>query len=86
MKPRISNFNTMSTLVDRLCIENVKVAFFQNALEHDNPGPGEVEELRKKVSVQEGLIEALKGQLVELMEEVFLAGSYEYTTEERTFR
>jgi len=35
-KKSIPNFSTLSTLLDRLSIENVKLSHFENAVEHDN--------------------------------------------------
>ncbi len=85
MKPRIPNFNTLSTLIDRLSIENVKLAHFENALEHDQLPAVEVEALKRKVSVQREMISALREELVAFMEDAFLSGRYDYLKEERTF-
>lgn len=85
MEKKIPNFNTLSTLIDRLSIENVKLAHFENALEHDQVSPQERSDLERKIAVQGQLIEALKGELTSFMEEAFLSGSYDYMKEERTF-
>lgn len=86
MERRIPNFNTLSTLIDRLSIENVKLAHFENAVEHDQLTPQEVDEFEKRIAVQREIIEALKQQLVAFMEEVFCDGGYRYMKEERTFK
>lgn len=86
MKSRIPNFNTLSTLIDRLSIENVKLAHFENALEHDDLSDREIAESQKKIAVQHEVIEVLKTELAGFMEEVFLSGKYEYMKEERTFK
>jgi hypothetical protein len=86
MKTRIPNFNTLSTLIDRLSIENVKLSHFENAIEFDGLAPAEVEKLQGRVAVQNKLIAALKQELTAFMEEAFISGSYEYMKEERTFR
>ncbi|GEM_PF-2941505 len=84
-KLKIPNFNTFSTLADRLSIENVKLAHFENALEHDAPSLEKAGELRGKIEVQHRIIEALKNELTRFMEEAFLSGQYEAIKEERTF-
>ena len=82
---RIPNLNTLSTLIDRLSIENVKIAHFQNSLEHDGPSSEDATELRRKIATQETIIEALKVELTNVFEEALNKGSYQYIKEERTF-
>ncbi len=86
MEPKIPNFNTLSTLLDRLSIENVKLAHFENALEHDNPAPAARAELQRKIDLQHEVIGALKRETADWMAGVFLEGRYEYMKEERTFK
>ena len=85
MEPKIPNFNTLSTLIDRLSIENVKLAHFENALEHDGPPEAEATALRRKIELQHDIISRLKTEMTTWMTEVFLEGRYEYMKEERTF-
>lgn len=84
-QPRIPNFSTLSTLLDRLSIENVKLSHFQNALEYDQVNPEQASSLQKKIGIQNEIIEALKKESANLMEEIFLNGKYDYIDEERTF-
>lgn len=86
VETKIPNFNTLSTLVDRLSIENVKLAHFENSIEHDNLAPDNMEAVRLKVEVQHRIITALKQELVAFMEEAFLSGRYDSIKEERTFQ
>ena len=85
MEPKIPNFNTLSTLIDRLSIENVKLAHFENALEHDGPPEAEAAALKRKIALQHDVISRLKTEMTTWMTEVFLDGRYEYMKEERTF-
>ena len=86
MEPKIPNFNTLSTLLDRLSIENVKLAHFQNALEHDAPADRERTEFQRKIALQNDVIAALKKATSDWMAGVFLDGKYDYMKEERTFK
>jgi len=85
VKKKIPNFNTLSTLFDRLSIENVKLSHFENAIEHDNLSDEQVAELETKIKVQQQIIDALKKETAAFMREAFLSGSYDYMKEERTF-
>ena len=84
-KERIPNFDTLSTLIDRLSIENVKLAHFQNELEHDAPDEDVRVQLAAKIDTQQRIIERLKEEVVQFLEETYLSGEYSYMTEERTF-
>lgn len=82
---RIPNFNTISTLIDRLSIENVKLSHFQYLIE-ERSASIDVEELKIKIGVQLDIIEALKMELEKNLKEIFINQSYEYIEEERTFK
>ena len=86
MSKKIPNFNTLSTLLDRLSIENVKLAHFENALEHDSLTNEQRTEFQTKINVQNQAIEALKKETAAFMKEAFLSGRYDYMKEERTFK
>lgn len=86
MKQRIPNLNTFSTLVDRLSIENVKIAHFQNIVEHDSPDSQQKSELLAKIETQNTIIAALKEELTNLLLDILETGKYEYVKEERTFK
>ena len=85
-RTRIPNFNTLSTLLDRLSIENVKLAHFENAVEHDSLNDEQRAGYEHKIHVQKQIIEALKAEVATFMKESFLSGRYDYMKEERTFK
>lgn len=84
--PRIPNYSTLSTLIDRLSIENVKLAHFENTMEHDNLSPQEASGFQMKIDVQVKVIDALRQELTRLLKEAILSGNYEFLKEERTFK
>jgi len=77
----IPNFNSFSTLIDRLSIENVKLAHFEYLREQD---PTDTTIL-KKISTQKEVIELLKAELTVFMKKIFTEGSYQTLEEKRTF-
>lgn len=85
MKARIPNYNTLSTLLDRLSIENVKLCHFSIAHKAANCGSAEKLALERKMCVQEEIIQGLSEELSSFFAEVIEAGSYRYMKEERTF-
>ena len=82
---RIPDFNMLASLIDRLSIENVKLADFENAIEHDKLSDYEIAEFQKNVMTQNEIIRSLKNDLASLMEDIFLSGKYDNIKEERTF-
>ena len=82
---KIPNFSTISTLIDRLSIENVKLAHFQNILDHDQPAFDIRHRLLGQVSTQALIISALKEELTRYLIDVFTSREYSYYSEERTF-
>ncbi len=85
MNKRIPNFNTISTLIDRLSIENVKLSHFQYLMEEQGNSI-DVGELEIKIGVQLEIIESLKIELEKNLKEIFINQSYNYIEEERTFK
>lgn len=85
MSKKIPNFSTVSTLIDRLSIENVKLAHFQNILEHDSPPDDTRSRLDQQIATQYEIISALKDELTSYLLEVFTNREYTYLSEERTF-
>ena len=81
----IPNFNTLSTLLDRLSIENVKLSHFENAIEHDNLSEDQIKEYKNKVKTQNKIIKELKSKTTDFMTKVFIEKDYDYIKEERTF-
>ena len=79
MSEKISNYNSISTAIDRLVIERVKMAQFQ-----DRADKGD-ETMWKKVELQERLVSALRGELAVLLDEIVNKG-YSAIKEERTFK
>lgn len=90
-KVYITNLNTFSTLIDRLCIENVKLSHFEFLLEFKDSNPGisesySLESLHQKISFQHQIISVIKEEIVELLSQVLQTGKYDYIDESRTFR
>jgi hypothetical protein len=85
MATKVPNYNALSSLLDRLAIENIKLSFFENALEHDDLDAAAAEEYGAKAARQREMIDVLKVDTVDLMVEAVAAGNYEYVAEGRTF-
>jgi hypothetical protein len=83
MTARIPNFNTFSTIIDRLSIENVKLSHFEFLLTQPNQDESNLQE---KISLQVEVIKLLKRELEEFMFEAFSSKDYSYIDEERTFK
>lgn len=86
MNPKVPNYNALSSLLDRLAIENIKLSFFENALEHDELDDSTRAEFEQKATGQHEMIDVLKADTVECMGEAFELGAYKYVAEGRTFR
>lgn len=69
----IPNYNTVSTIVDRLSIENVK--FFHFDLNNEN--------LKKKIQIK--IINLLKKELIIFLNDASKNKYYDFIDEERTF-
>jgi hypothetical protein len=80
---KIPNFNTFSTLIDRLSIENVKLAHFQFLKEINTESNGAID---LKINIQIEVINLLKDELRFFMTEVFINKRYDFIDEERTFK
>lgn len=85
MRLRIPNFNTLSTIIDRLSIEHVKLAYFENALDHDDLSDAQRTAFQRKVAGQRDIIKALRHALAAGLKDIFLKRRYTYLKEERTF-
>lgn len=85
MNPKVPNYNALSSLLDRLAIENIKLSFFENALEHDELTEQQRAEYAAKAEAQQSMIDVLKGDTVECMEKALVNGEYRYIAEGRTF-
>ncbi len=70
---RITNIDTLSSLLDRLITENIKLFFFKK------------DKLNTKVEHQEVIIKEIKKKLTNLFVEVYNNESYDYIDEKRTF-
>jgi hypothetical protein len=84
--PKVPNYNALSSLLDRLAIENIKLSFFKNALEHDDLDDATRAEFERKAAGQHEMIDVLKDDTVRCMREAFDLGDYKYVAEGRTFR
>ncbi len=83
MSTKVPNFNTFSTIIDRLSIENVKLSHFEFLLAQDG---SDKLELDKKIQMQLEMIKLIRLELENFMLEVFLNKNYDYIDEERTFK
>jgi hypothetical protein len=70
---RITNIDTLSSLLDRLITERIKHFFFKK------------DGLTKKVEHQEKAIFEIKKRISELFSECLESGKYNYLSEKRTF-
>lgn len=70
---RITNIDTLSSFLDRLITENIKLFFFRK----DN--------LIDKIEHQEKIIDEIKKKISELFFETLKKSSYNYIEEHRTF-
>ncbi len=88
-EPKIPNIDTLSCLIDRLCIEVHKAAYFENQkrTEHAKENPN-LELLAKWDRLSRDAIElrsAIKNRIDALFQEAVLTGNYRYLREPRTF-
>lgn len=81
----IPNFNSFSTLIDRLSIENVKLAHFEFLLDQESVTSSRAE-LYDKIAVQHSVITALKEELSKMMVQIYVEKKYETLEEKRTFQ
>lgn len=86
MKPKIANFNSLSALLDRLSIENVKLSHFEHVLDNDATPADERENAERRIEVLNQIIDVLKNEIAELMADSFSEGKYNYLSEQRTFK
>ena len=84
---KVPNFDTFSTLVDRLTIEIVKRAHFEFMLESQSATLNEASknELHRKIAIQNDITHVLRQKLADFLRETLAKGSYKYIDEERTF-
>ena len=80
-KMLIPNYNSLSTILDRLSIENVKLFHFKYYLDFDSE-----EERSEKEILQNKIISALNNELIEFFERTNFSKVYAYLSEERTFK
>ena len=83
MTTKIPNFNTFSTILDRLSIENVKLSHFEFLSSQEGVNKSDLE---RKIKLQLEMIALIRVELENFMLEVFLKKNYEYIDEERTFK
>ena len=70
----ITNIDTLSTLLDRLISENIKLYFFKK------------DGLDENIEHQEKVISEIKERLFVLFDDVYREGKYEYVSEKRTYK
>ena len=81
----IPNYNTLSTIIDRITIENVKIAEFSNRYHNEDINIKEKIELEQKLETQKEILYQFKLELGEFFEALFASKGYHYITEKRTF-
>ena len=86
MTAKVPNYNALSSLLDRLAIENIKLGYFENALKHDNLDETTTVEYARKAETQRDMISVLKHDTIDLMFDAFEHGRYEVLAEGRTFK
>lgn len=77
----IPNYDTLSTLIDRICIENVKLFHFK----HHSLGIIE-HKLNGILSLQDKILDSLCKELEDFILTTFGSGKYKFLKEERTFK
>jgi len=70
---RVTNIDSLSALIDRLIVEEIKYYFFSKE--------EKIEEMEQQVLI----IKEIKGKLTDLFLNCFSEGEYEYLAERRTF-
>jgi hypothetical protein len=85
MTPKVPNYNALSSLLDRLAIENIKLSFFENGIEHDNLDASTLSEYEAKAEAQRVMIDVLKADTVACMRDAFIDGNYHHVAEGRTY-
>lgn len=85
VETHIPNLNTLSTLIDRLTIENVKLVHFEKTVVGDDLPVTQAKVIKRKMAMQHEIIGVLRKELARFMEETTLSGSYDFMVEERTF-
>lgn len=85
MPIKVPNFNTISALLDRLTVENIKLCHFELSLENDNISEERRADLISKVQAQKTMIDVLKEETAKCFSEALEAKRYDYVAERRTF-
>jgi hypothetical protein len=75
--PKVPNYNALSSLFDRLAVENIKLSYFENALEPDDLESAQIKTHEAKAIAQRRIIEALKHNTVELISTAIESRKYE---------
>jgi len=70
----ITNIDTLSSLLDRLISENIKLHFFKK------------DGIDENIEHQEKVIDKIKGRIETLFLEVFIHEEYDYISEKRTYK
>lgn len=89
MSTKIPNVDTFSCLIDRLIIENHKIAFFENKKweeQHkEKPNQEQIVTWDKAMRSASEVRSALKTRLDILLKECVESGKYDFLSESRTF-
>lgn len=84
MEKGIPNLSTISTIIERNIIENVKLSQFQFRLDNLELTDKEKLELKEKIEFQKGLTKDIRCRLEVALNEVFEDKEYDYYKENRS--
>ena len=85
-KKVVPNWNTVSTIIDRISIESVKKAHFLDVLDNDGVPKDERLEAQLAIEVQDSILRSLREEFADLVVDLLRSGTYEYLVEQRTFK
>ena len=85
-KKVVPNWNTVSTIVDRISIEAVKKAHFLDILDKNEITQQEKFDALAAIETQDSILSSLKEEFAELVVSTLEAGAYDYLVERRTFK
>ena len=85
IEKKIPNLDTFSTYIDRLIVENVKLATFGERLERlHNDNETRRKDLHDRIDIQKNIIDDIKLKVKEQIISIFMNG-YDFYEEKRTF-
>jgi len=79
-REKIPNFNTLSCLIDRMVIEQVKKTIFELKQEEEKVN------YKDKIHMQKKALKSLQRAFIDFCIKAWYLGEYEYIEETRTFK